>query len=121
MSIIYSINNDPLTCAVSLMGRANSERIYRDRIIRPKVSPKRSLKSLPEPRRSTRRNSPGGVTRGMDLLRGVYTLTQVKKLCAFELNNYVLFMLSVVPNFMQEFPVRADRIYSLSLYSLPSN
>lgn len=79
MRTIYSVSDDPLVCAVSLMGRTNSERHYKDHVFRPQVPAKRaaSLKTFRDIRGSTRRrNSPAGAGPAMDLLRGVYTLSQ---------------------------------------------
>lgn len=64
------------------MGRTNSERFHRERHFQAKVAPLRrsSYKSFPEQRKTTstrRHNSPKGVNPAMDILRGVYTLTQV--------------------------------------------
>lgn len=77
-------SNDPALCSVSLMGRTNSEqRLQRERL-QPKLTPLRRVacKSFPEQRRPTRRHhSPKGANPAMDILRGVYTLTQVRWNC----------------------------------------
>lgn len=61
-------------------GQGEQRTAFQGSIFRPQVPAKRasSLKTFRDIRRSTRRrNSPAGVAPAMDLLRGVYTLTQV--------------------------------------------
>lgn len=84
MSFIYKVGNDPTLCAtLSLMGRTSSERLHREHFQPSKVPLRRttSYKSFHDQRKpaAPRRHSssPKGVNPAMDILRGVYTLTQV--------------------------------------------
>ncbi|KAJ8921850.1 hypothetical protein NQ315_008482 [Exocentrus adspersus] len=80
MHSLYTISNGPLHYAISQMGRNTSERIHKERIFfrthshQPLRTKKRRFPD-PRPYRRRRVHADEGF-RGMDLLRGVYTLTQ---------------------------------------------
>ncbi|XP_018562317.1 innexin shaking-B isoform X1 [Anoplophora glabripennis] len=79
MHPLFAINNGPLHYALSQMGRGKAERVHKERIFFKTHAhqPLRTRKRrYPDPRPYRRRGRTDDGIRGMDLLRGVYTLTQ---------------------------------------------
>lgn len=81
MHPFFAINNGPLHYALSQMGRGKSQRVHKERIFfrTHAHQPLRTRRRRhPDPRPYKRRGHSDDGLRGMDLLRGVYTLTQVR-------------------------------------------
>lgn len=78
---MYTVKDDPLARAVSLIGKVNADRIHKFHSSFKKSS-KRSFEDIR--RSSTRLKIPSSPVStsgsGMDILRGVYTFTQVKSI-----------------------------------------